>query len=312
MSTITAFSPAKINLRLDVVGLRPDGYHELAMVMQSVNLCDEISFTRHHGNEVTLVTDCPSLPVDSSNLIVKAATLLRENCSKELPGVKIHLKKRIPVGAGLAGGSSNAAATLLALNNFWHLRLSQGSLLELSARLGCDVPFCLTGGTQLCFGRGEVLESLPFLGSGSILLLKGASASVSTPWAFKLCRQQLGGRYLSGAEAFNTQRGVFRESELVRAIKSNDLHRVGQCVGNDILDVVRPERAAVEDGLRMLTSAPSVLGCGMTGTGPTVFGLFANREQAMAAKKHCLSLPGAGQFDSWVCDFLNRGAYISS
>ncbi|MDA1169828.1 MAG: 4-(cytidine 5'-diphospho)-2-C-methyl-D-erythritol kinase, partial [Cyanobacteria bacterium] len=154
-------APAKLNLHLEVLGLRPDGFHELAMVMQSIDLFDLISVEAADPGLVLLESSDPQLAVDQSNLIIKAAHALKNHCGRPELAAKLQLKKNIPIGAGLAGGSSDAASTLLLLNRFWQLDVSMLELQLLAAELGSDVPFCLSGGTQYCFGRGEKLEPLP-------------------------------------------------------------------------------------------------------------------------------------------------------
>ena len=156
---ISIKSPAKINLHLEVIGKRNDGYHELAMIMQNIDLADYLEFEINKEGLIKLKSDCNHLSLDSDNLIVKSANLLKKLSNNDL-GANIFLKKNIPIGAGLAGGSSNAAATLIGLNMLWNLNLDNNELLKLSASLGSDVPFFINGGTQLCFGRGEILEKL--------------------------------------------------------------------------------------------------------------------------------------------------------
>ena len=153
--TLTALAPAKINLHLEVLGLRSDGYHELAMVMQSLDLVDTLRFKPTADGQINLSCDRPELPSGADNLIVKAAQLLRSRSGLPELGAAIELDKRIPIGAGLAGGSSDGAAALLGLNQLWGLGFSQEALLGFAAELGSDMPYCLEGGTRLCFGRGE-------------------------------------------------------------------------------------------------------------------------------------------------------------
>jgi 4-diphosphocytidyl-2-C-methyl-D-erythritol kinase len=153
----TIAARAKVNLGLEILGRRADGYHEIATVLQEIDLADELVF--REAPEVSLTCSEPTL-ADESNLIVRAVRLLQQETGRSA-GVAIHLEKRIPVSAGLGGGSSDAAATLVGLNHFWQLRLTEADLGELASRLGSDVPFFIRGGTQLATGRGETLESLP-------------------------------------------------------------------------------------------------------------------------------------------------------
>ena len=152
-------SPAKINLHLEVIGKREDGFHELAMIMQNIDLSDYLEFQINNEGLIKLDSDCNDLSLSSDNLIVKSANLLRKKSNTDY-GVNIFLRKNIPIGAGLAGGSSNAAATLIGLNRLWNLSLDKKKLCSLASTLGSDIPFFINGGIQLCFGRGEILEKL--------------------------------------------------------------------------------------------------------------------------------------------------------
>ena len=154
---ISVKSPAKINLHLEVIGKRTDGFHELAMIMQNIDLADYFEFENNKDGLIKLKSNCNDLSLDSDNLIIKSANLLKEIANINL-GANIFLKKNIPIGAGLAGGSSNAAATLVGLNKLWGLNLDNKKIISLSKDLGSDVPFFIEGGIQLCFGRGEILE----------------------------------------------------------------------------------------------------------------------------------------------------------
>ena len=155
MLTVTA--PAKVNLHLEVLGLRSDGFHELAMVMQSIDLADCLQFTNTADAKITLSCDDPTLSTGADNLVLKAAELLRARSGFSELGVSMHLKKRIPIGAGLAGGSSDGAAALVGLNALWGLGHPPAALESLAAALGSEMPFCVAGGTQLCFGRCDML-----------------------------------------------------------------------------------------------------------------------------------------------------------
>ncbi len=181
MSSLSLRAPAKINLHLEVLGLRDDGFHELAMVMQTLDLADELAVDPAPAGQLSLRSSDPQLPVDGSNLIVKAAEALRRHCRRPELSAQLSLTKRIPIGAGLAGGSSDGATALLLLNRYWDLQLSAGELHNLAAQLGSDVAFCLQGGTQLCFGRGEWLQTIAAVAKPAVLLIKSRNGSVSTP-----------------------------------------------------------------------------------------------------------------------------------
>ena len=308
MLELSVEAPAKINLHLEVLGLRADGFHELAMVMQSIDLVDELVLQPSADGAISLSCDKPGLPTDGSNLIVKAAELLKVRAGLPELGARIELRKRIPVGAGLAGGSSDAAAALVGLNILWGLEFSPTELQSMAARLGSDVPFCLPGGTQLCFGRGERLEALvPACPALAVLLIKHPDASVSTPWAYGRCREQRGRSYLSGEEAFERRREALRRGALVQAL------RMGgplPPLRNDLQAVVEPEVASVHSGLSLLRRLPDTLAVAMSGSGPSLFGLFADRQQALAAQAQLAAQLAEEGFASWVCGFRRAGAML--
>jgi 4-diphosphocytidyl-2-C-methyl-D-erythritol kinase len=172
---------AKINLSLEVVGRRADGYHDLVGVMQSISLCDTLVFEKKPHNGVSLDTGC-DLPADDSNLILRAAHAYFEKTKKPF-GVDIRLTKRIPMKAGLGGGSADAAATLRAMNRLYGERLSEDELLTLAASIGSDVPYCLVGGTALCEGRGEKMTRIDSSAKGIFVVAIG-NDTVSTPRAY--------------------------------------------------------------------------------------------------------------------------------
>ena len=181
---LTVRAPAKINLGLTVLGRRPDGYHEIESVMQQVSLADILLFEPSPMKGLCFLCTDPDLS-GYDNLVCQAAKLLEEQTNKPLPGVRITLVKRIPVEAGLAGGSSDAAAVLLTLNSYWQLGLSKTDLLEIGSALGSDVPFCLQGGTSLVRGRGEKLEQLPPLPFFWVVLALPHGVKISTASAYR-------------------------------------------------------------------------------------------------------------------------------
>ena len=255
-SPISLNAYAKINLALQVVGKRRDGFHEVAMIMQSVSLHDTVTLSLRRTG-ISLVCDNPALPCDNSNLAFRAAALLRQECGVA-EGVHIELTKRIPMAAGLAGGSSDAAAVLRGLNALWDLAIAPNELEILAARLGSDVPFCLWGGTTLATGRGEILESLPdFAGYG--VVLANPPLQVSTAWVYG-----------------NFQPGTLQRSPgipaLRRAIEQKDLQAVARQLYNDLESVSVPAHPQIADIKRKLASAGAA-GVLMSGSGPTVFAL---------------------------------------
>ncbi len=191
--TLVLKARAKINLGLSVLGRRSDGFHQLETVMQQISLHDTLLFEPCSVDN-TYILLCRNPELDGPhNLVSRAANLLKEQVSTKLPGVKVTLYKNIPVEAGLAGGSSDAAAALVGLNQFWQLGLSSDNLFKLAGRLGSDVPFCLCGGTALARGRGELLEKLPLLPFFWVVLALPVGVKFSTAEAYrKFDRNQLG------------------------------------------------------------------------------------------------------------------------
>ena len=243
MTSYTLLSAAKINLYLEIIGHRPDGFHELAMVMQSVDLCDRITLTSHTIPMRRLQCNHPQVPTDSSNLAMKAVDLLTDKFPELANrGVEITIEKNIPVGAGLAGGSSNAAATLVGLNLLWNLGLTQIELEKLSAQLGSDIPFCIRGGTAIATGRGELLDPIASLTDLYAVLAKYESLSVSTPWAYKTYRANFSDRYANIVDQATLQERQQRvhAGPMVTAINDKDTEAIGSHLYNDLERVVLP------------------------------------------------------------------------
>lgn len=315
MADLTVWAPAKINLHLEVLGLRADGFHELAMVMQTIDLLDALQFSPTADGCIQLQCSNPALPVDGSNLIVRAAELLKARAGLPELGASIRLQKRIPIGAGLAGGSSDGAAALVGLNSLWGLGFDRATLAVMAAQLGSDMPFCLDGGTQLCFGRGEVLEPVASGaaaadGSGlAVLLIKHPEASVSTPWAYGRCRALRGDTYLSGEEAFAERRQALRQSPLLAALAGGGSL---PALRNDLQTVVEPEVASVREGLALLQRLSTPLAVAMSGSGPSLFALFGDLDQAFAAQVELAGALEAAGFHSWACGLRPGGAMLEA
>lgn len=311
MADLLVHAPAKINLHLEVLGLRPDGFHELAMVMQCLDLADTLELRPTADARIALLCDQPGLPTDGTNLIVRAAERLRSRAGLPELGARILLRKRIPIGAGLAGGSSNAAAALVGLDRLWGLGLAPEALQELAADLGSDVPFCLAGGTQLCFGRGEVLEPVAAEAAQAlgVLLIKNPAVSVSTPWAYGRCRQVRGGSYLSGEEAFAQRRQALRQGPLLQALSQGGTL---PAIRNDLQTVVEPEVASVQQGLQLLQQAPGALSVAMSGSGPSLFALFEDHDAAGRAATALAEPLAAAGFEAWCCRPIRSGVSLES
>ena len=309
MPELTVLAPAKINLHLEVLGLRADGFHELAMVMQSLDLADRLVFNPTADGQISLSSDNPELPTDGSNLIVRAAELLRARSGLPELGARIELQKRIPIGAGLAGGSSDGAAALVGLNALWGCGFAAAELQAMATALGSDMPFCLDGGTQLCFGRGERLEPLelaqpPSLG---VLLIKHPQASVSTPWAYGRCRELRGDFYLELEADFEQRRQALRQGPLVAALAGEGpLPRLR----NDLQAVVEPQVGSVGEGLALLRGLDGALAVAMSGSGPSLFALFEDLAAASAALATLATPLEAAGFESWCCRCTGSGATL--
>ena len=310
MAELSVLAPAKINLHLEVLGLRPDGFHELAMVMQAIDLADSLQLAPTADGRISLQCDRPELPTDSNNLIVRAGELLRARAGLPELGARIELRKRIPVGAGLAGGSSDGVAALVGLNALWGLGFSRQELLALAAELGSDMPFCLDGGSQLCFGRGEVLEPLDPAALAelpAVLLVKHPAISVSTPWAYGRCREQRGDYYLSSEGEFAQRRQALRHGPLLAALRGES---PWPPLRNDLQAVVEPDYAEVRAGLALLRQAPQALAVAMSGSGPSLFALFADGDAAAAAQGQLAGSLAAGGFESWCCRCIPSGVRL--
>jgi 4-diphosphocytidyl-2-C-methyl-D-erythritol kinase len=249
-------APAKINLSLDVLHKRPDGYHEVEMVMTTIDLADRIEMSLLDKDTIKINSQNRFVPDDQRNLAYQAARLLKERFNVK-EGVSITIEKTIPVAAGLAGGSSDAAATLRGLNKLWQLGLSIDELATLGSEIGSDVSFCVYGGTALATGRGEIIQQLPAPPTCWVVLAK-PFIGVSTAEIYR--RLQIDGIHHPNTE------------EMVRAIGEKDFKRVCHHVGNVLEEVtldLHPEVAQIKDQMRRF-GADAVL---MSGSGPTVFSL---------------------------------------
>lgn len=259
---------AKINLSLDVLGTLDNGYHEVKMVMQTVSLFDNVELTKTDSG-ISMECSARFLPTNSDNLAYRAAeAFFAETGIKG--GVKIYLKKHIPIGAGLAGGSSNAAAVLKGLNKLYDARLSTRKLCEIGTRLGADVPYCIIGGTRLAEGIGEKLSPLPRLPFCHIVLVKPAF-SISTKWAY--------------ANIDACENLVHPPTDkLIEALEKGDLRSVCENMGNVLEDVSIAHYPILQNVKRELLELGAI-GSQMSGSGPTVFGIFEDEEKARNAKE---------------------------
>ncbi|MBE6084096.1 MAG: 4-(cytidine 5'-diphospho)-2-C-methyl-D-erythritol kinase [Selenomonas ruminantium] len=262
---VTVEANAKINLTLDILGKRPDGFHEVAMVMQSIGLHDTLTMEKTDG-EIALSINVPWLKADEKNLAWRAAELVRQEYGLT-GGVRMELTKRIPIAAGLAGGSADAAAVLKGMNELYNLQMSEARLCELGARLGSDIPFCLMGGTMLATGRGEVLTRLADMPETWVVLAK-PRISVSTAWAYQNYDEQ-------GAEKHPDNEAI------KKAIARGNRKAVAGLLCNVLESVTIKKYDVIADYKQMMLDKGAMASM-MSGSGPTVFGLARNREQAEA------------------------------
>ena len=295
-------SPAKINLHLEVIGKREDGFHELAMIMQNIDLSDFLELEINNEGLIKLETDCSELSISSDNLIVKSANLLRKKLNIEY-GANIFLRKNIPIGAGLAGGSSNAAATLIGLNKLWNLNLDNKKLCSLSSKLGSDIPFFINGGIQLCFGRGEILEKLDSNFEYGVLLLKNPNVSVSTADTYRKYSSSFCDKYFMSEDKIEKIRKNLRDNGLKRLNFDNE----NMIIKNDLQLVVEKENDSVKQALYLLSTLKNCLTYSMSGSGPTCFALFKDVETAKKELNSNYKLFKEKGYDSWVCTLLEKG-----
>ena len=268
---ITKKAYAKINLSIDVIGKRPDGYHNLKMIMQSVSLYDTI--TIEWSNSLKIATDLSYLPVNENNIAYKAARLFLDEIKTDI-NVFIDIKKNIPVGGGLGGGSADAATVLAALNELFGYPLGSARLLELGLLCGADVPFCMTGGTCLAEGIGEILTPLPPLPPCSILLVK-PSFSISTKRIF---------------QKINMKKIIKRPDTagLIGALEKSDIKETAVRMYNVLEDVVSDRKIELYKQ-KLLSSG--AMGSIMTGSGSVVFGVFRTEPEALMAQFNFKELP---------------------
>ncbi len=262
---ITRKAYAKINLGLDVVGKRDDGYHLVRMIMQNVDIYDTLSFRDNDSGEIKLFSESGKVPLDGRNLICKVAALLKEKYSVDR-GVDITLEKRIPVAAGMAGGSTDGAAAFLALNELWGLGLSKQELCELAVGLGADIPYCIVGGTALSEGIGEELTTIKDVPECVIVIAK-PDIDVSTGWVYK----ELDSREITEHPDIDGIRA---------AIEEGDLKGMCRRISN-VLEPVTVSKYPVITEIEKILEDHGAIRAFMTGSGPTVFAIYDNRERAM-------------------------------
>lgn len=283
MAVLEVKAYAKLNLSLDVLGKRPDGYHDMRMVMQTVSLSDDIRLETGTGRPLRMESNLGFLPANESNLAAAAALRLCEAAGADAGGLSIDLEKTIPVCAGLAGGSADAAAVLRGMNKLLGLGLPGERLEEIGALVGSDVPYCVRGGTALAEGRGECLTDLPPLPNCFLVVCK-PPFPISTP--------QLFGRV-------NVKKITCRPDTqgLVKALEAGDLQGVARRLYNVFEDVLEPRHRQTVDEIKSTLIEYGALGAVMSGSGPTVFGLYQDEGTARKAAQ----VLGEQYKDVFVC-----------
>lgn len=277
---------AKINLMLDILSRLDNGYHDLYMIMQSVSLYDVITVEKTDSKEIAITCDVPSIPTDEKNIAYKAAKAFFDYTKTENPGIVIDIKKNIPHAAGLAGGSTDGAAVIVALNKIFSANLKEKDIIAMGSKVGADVPFCALGGTMLAQYTGTVLSHLPDLDLPYIIIVK-PSQDVSTAEAYA---------------AFDSAERVrhLDKNAMLQAVLSGDKDKIYEKIGNvfeQFIDVT--ERVIIKDIMR---KNGAKVAC-MSGSGPSVFGIFENREDA----ESCLAELRKSYPQSYLCSATDCG-----
>jgi 4-diphosphocytidyl-2-C-methyl-D-erythritol kinase len=280
MNILEVNAPAKINLSLDVIRKREDGYHDLKMIMQTVSLYDTV-LMEESGEGFTIECDGRFDPFGTENTVYKAAELLFSQFGIKR-GLKIRLIKRIPVAAGLAGGSTDAAAVIRGINSMFTLGMTTAEMEKAGKSVGADVPYCIEGGTALAEGIGEILTRLPLFNEVDIVILR-PKIGVSTPWVFKNLKLD------RISERPNTDL-------LISSIRDRNITRMAENMVNVLETVTIPEYPVVDAAKKRLLELGAA-GSIMSGSGPSVFGIFSDRDKAAYAAERLLSDP---EWDSFL------------
>ncbi|HHT96793.1 MAG TPA: 4-(cytidine 5'-diphospho)-2-C-methyl-D-erythritol kinase [Clostridiales bacterium] len=265
MDYINVNAYAKINIGLDVLRKRPDGYHDVSMIMQTIDMYDKININKNNKSTINIKTNLFFLPNDSRNIVYKAAELFFNELDIS-GGININIKKNIPVSAGLAGGSADAAATLLGLNHLYKCNLSASDLMELGVKIGADVPYCILKGTALSEGIGEKLTPLKPFPDCYIVLVK-PPISVST-------------KYVYGNLVLNDKTNHPNIKMIIEAINNNDLCAISNHMDN-ILENVTIKRYPVIQQIKEKLLKQNAIASIMSGSGPSVYGVFDNYDLAL-------------------------------
>lgn len=282
-------APAKINLSLDVLRRRPDGYHDVSMVMQSVSLYDYITVETTDSENIEIICDYPSVPLDESNIVYKCAKAFFNYNKMSDKGIKITIEKNIPTQAGLAGGSADGAAVIVALNKLFSTYLKENELCEIGSKIGADIPFCIIGGTRLASGIGTDLKKMICMPKCNIVICK-PDFSVSTAEAYS----RIDSSGLSHPEF---------TAEMVRAIYARDIYMVTSSMLNDFelaldLDAI--------NAVKKIMLKNKALGACMSGSGSAVFSVFNNIKKA----EKCMAELKKEYNDVFLCEPLKTGCEV--
>ncbi len=289
MMEIKVLAPAKINLTLDVTGKRADGYHNIATVMQTVDLYDTITISENDSREVTVSCNYEGVPCDDSNICAKAAYLFFEHCRTDVRGIHIDIDKKIPTQAGLAGGSSDGAAVILGLNKLRDTRLTPAEMAAIAEKAGADVPFCLEGGTKYCTGTGTTIKKIPSFNCSDIVICKPDTVSVSTAEAYKKVD------LLKPHPCYT--------DEMLKAIYSRDMFLISSTLFNDFeLALQIPE----VNEIKKIMLAQKARGAGMSGSGSAVFAIFTSKRRA----QKCYEVLKQSYDKTFLCKPVKDGCKI--
>lgn len=286
---VTVKAYAKINLMLDILSRLENGYHDLFMIMQSVGLYDRVTVEKTDSKLIEITCDVPDIPCDERNIAYKAASAFFESTEAENCGIKIHIEKRIPHAAGLAGGSADGAAVIVALNKLFATELSEKEIIKIGAKVGADVPFCALGGTMLAQYTGTVLSHLPDLSEKYVIIVK-PQQEVST------------GKAYAAFDTAERVRHLDTKGMLLFCI-NDDWKGISEKVGNVFEQFIEVTDRAVIKGIMRRYDC---LCCCMSGSGPSIFGVFDDKIQA----EKCLTELKKDYENSYLCVTVKSGCEI--
>ncbi len=277
MKSVTKRAYAKINLHLDITGIMENGFHSVSNVMQSISLCDTVTVTERADRQIILSCNISDMPLGCDNLAVRALLAYREATAYST-GADIHIEKHIPMQAGLAGGSADAAAVLLALNELSPTPCDTHELCKIGSRLGSDVPFCIVGGTAFAEGKGDILHPFPAMPACTLVVACGGEG-VSTPCAFSMLDELYNSFSSNSSKEYYTPHDL---SELQNAMQSGNVTETAKSLYNIFEQPILSIRP-VAANLRRIMLTSGALGAMMSGSGPSVFGIFGDEQSALLA-----------------------------